>query len=79
MPPYLRVTELSACTNGLEDRFELFGRDADAGVADLELEHAAARRRRATWPRRTTLPSSVNLIALLTRFIKSCLRRCGSD
>ena len=57
VPPYLRVVELSACANGSKIAACLLRRDADAGVADGEVQTDArppsaspARRRRR--PRR---------------------------
>ena len=46
VPPYLRVVELSACANASKISSLLVGRDADAGVADGEVQRAPRRRLR---------------------------------
>jgi hypothetical protein len=41
VPPYLRVVEASAWVKAWKSMADLFGRDADAGVAHGEVEHVA--------------------------------------
>ena len=64
---------------GREQAGDLVGRDADAGVRDLEAQRAdpaprgaSSRTRSRTWPR------SVNLTALDSRFSSACDSRVGS-
>ena len=71
VPPYCRVVEPSAWVNGSKIASLLLGRDADAGVADREVQARRRRRRRArpaVDARRRPRPARVNLIALPTRF-----------
>ena len=73
---------------GLEDDLLLFGRDADAGVGDLEgnnalrlAEDRMARRpacRRAATTLSCTPPRSVNLNAFDSRFLSTCCSRLES-
>ena len=79
VPPYWRVVEPSACANGSKSCSSAVGRDADAGVGDLEAhERRAVARGRRRWPARTTSPSAVNLIALQTRLVSTWRSRAES-
>ena len=60
---------------GLEDALLLFLRDADAGIGDGERD---LRRRPPRVIASSTLPFSVNLNALDSRFLRTCSSRCGS-
>ena len=73
---------------GLEDDLLLLGRDADAGVRDLECDDRGrlargsddrrSSRAPATAMRSRTPPCSVNLKALESRFLRTCCRRLES-
>ena len=73
---------------GLEDDALLFRRNADAGIGDLEGDHRAGAARESgdrcssrSVARETvsrTLPCSVNLKALESRFLSTCCRRLES-
>ena len=58
-----------ALAEGLEDRLARRRRDADAGVGDAELDARRARARART----VTLPRSVNLMPLSSRFLSTIL------
>ena len=90
VPPYLRVVEPSACTNGSKIGSLLLRRDADAGVADARSAgHGHSELGDGVLPFRasvsgirvtatTTSPWSVNLMALPTRLTRICRSRPGS-
>ena len=88
VPPYLRLVRAVGLLERLEDDLLLVGRDADAGVAHREGDHALGARRaprpRATSPRSParsmseTLPTWVNLNAFDSRFLMICCRRLMS-
>ena len=59
----------------LEDVVEFRRVDADAGVAHFQRSDSSDRPRDGRGRRSSTLPCSVNLIALPTRFISNCRRR----
>ena len=78
MPPKLRVVEVSACANASKITARLSAGNADAGVARPRSAVPPRVRRATRAPRGTTTsPRSVNLIALPTRFVRTC--RGGPD
>ena len=88
VPPYLRLVRGVGLLERLEDDLLLLGRDADAGVGDLERDHgrrlaehrmigapaADGGRRRSS----RTPPCAVNLKAFDSRFLSTCCRRLES-
>ncbi len=75
MPPNLRVVERVGLRERLEQPRQLLVVHADAGVADRERQQRDGRRPRARASRSDgTMPSSVNLAALLSRLIRLCLQ-----
>ena len=79
VPPYLRVVELSAWAKASKTLLLLVGGDADARVADGEVQaDLVVRLRLARSTRSTTSPRSVNLMALPTRLTRTWRSRRGS-
>ena len=79
MPPYFRVVEVSACTNGWKISVELVRRDADAGVRDLEAHDGviAVGCSAAVDPDARLRRPRVNLIALPIRLISDLPHPAG--
>ena len=78
VPPYLRLTLLSACLNGWNKSGSL-----DAGMPMPESFTAKSTTSCSppvspSWISRQTSPRSVNLTALLRRLSRTCRRRFGS-